>query len=54
LREYKKEPRLATEVTPAGKRKSNFEEINLGFKDKKVCVEEARRCLTCRCTAVRY
>jgi NADPH-dependent glutamate synthase beta subunit-like oxidoreductase/2,4-dienoyl-CoA reductase-like NADH-dependent reductase (Old Yellow Enzyme family) len=54
LREYKKEPRLATEYTPAAKRKANFKEFSLGFKDKAVCVEEARRCLTCRCSAVRY
>jgi NADPH-dependent glutamate synthase beta subunit-like oxidoreductase len=54
LREYTKETRFTTEVTPAAKRKSNFKEINLGFKDKKTCVDEARRCLTCRCTAVWY
>jgi NADPH-dependent glutamate synthase beta subunit-like oxidoreductase/2,4-dienoyl-CoA reductase-like NADH-dependent reductase (Old Yellow Enzyme family) len=54
LREYTKEPRLAGEVTPAASRKGNFKEINLGFKDKQTCVDEARRCLTCRCTAVRY
>jgi NADPH-dependent glutamate synthase beta subunit-like oxidoreductase len=54
LREYAKEPRLATEYTPAAKRKTNFKEFSLGFKDKAVCVEEARRCLTCRCSAVRY
>jgi NADPH-dependent glutamate synthase beta subunit-like oxidoreductase/2,4-dienoyl-CoA reductase-like NADH-dependent reductase (Old Yellow Enzyme family) len=54
LREYTKEPRCKAEATPAAKRKSNFTEVNLGFKDEKVCVEEARRCLTCRCSAVRY
>jgi len=54
LREYTKEPRLKAEVTPAAKRKSSFTEINLGFKDKQTCVDEARRCLTCRCSAVRY
>jgi NADPH-dependent glutamate synthase beta subunit-like oxidoreductase len=54
LREYAKEPRFGTEAVAAAKRKSNFKEINLGFKDKKTCVDEARRCLTCRCTAVRY
>jgi NADPH-dependent glutamate synthase beta subunit-like oxidoreductase len=54
LREYTKEPRYKTEVTQAAARKSNFKEVNLGFKDKKTCVDEARRCLTCRCTAVRY
>jgi NADPH-dependent glutamate synthase beta subunit-like oxidoreductase/2,4-dienoyl-CoA reductase-like NADH-dependent reductase (Old Yellow Enzyme family) len=54
LREYKKEPRIAVEYTSAAKRKGNFKEFALGFKDKKACVDEARRCLTCRCSAVRY
>jgi NADPH-dependent glutamate synthase beta subunit-like oxidoreductase/2,4-dienoyl-CoA reductase-like NADH-dependent reductase (Old Yellow Enzyme family) len=54
LREYVKEERCKPKVTPAAKRKDNFKEINLGFKDKKTCVTEARRCLTCRCSAVRY
>jgi NADPH-dependent glutamate synthase beta subunit-like oxidoreductase len=54
LREYTKETRTAAEATPATKRKSNFKEVNLGFKDKQTCVKEARRCLTCRCSAVRY
>jgi NADPH-dependent glutamate synthase beta subunit-like oxidoreductase/2,4-dienoyl-CoA reductase-like NADH-dependent reductase (Old Yellow Enzyme family) len=54
LREYKKEDRCGTEILAASKRKGNFKEINLGFKDKETCVTEARRCLTCRCTAVRY
>ncbi len=54
LREYKKEDRCKAEVTPPAKRKGNFKEINLGFADKETCVTEARRCLTCRCSAVRY
>ncbi len=54
LREYTKEPRIAVKYTPADKRKTNFKEFALGFKDKAACVEEARRCLTCRCSAVRY
>jgi NADPH-dependent glutamate synthase beta subunit-like oxidoreductase len=54
LREYKKEPRIAVQFTPAAKRKGNFKEFSLGFKDKAACVEESRRCLTCRCSAVRY
>jgi NADPH-dependent glutamate synthase beta subunit-like oxidoreductase len=54
LREYTKETRTAAEATPADKRKSNFTEVNLGFKDKQTCVKEARRCLTCRCSAVLY
>jgi NADPH-dependent glutamate synthase beta subunit-like oxidoreductase/2,4-dienoyl-CoA reductase-like NADH-dependent reductase (Old Yellow Enzyme family) len=54
LREYKKEERCPIESVDAAKRKGNFKEINLGFKDKETCVTEARRCLTCRCSAVRY
>jgi NADPH-dependent glutamate synthase beta subunit-like oxidoreductase len=54
LREYRKEERCGTESVPAAKRKDNFKEINLGFADKATCVTEARRCLTCRCSAVRY
>ena len=54
LREYRKEERNPTEAVAAAKRKSNFKEINLGFADKAICVTEARRCLTCRCSAVRY
>jgi len=54
LREYKKEERCQVESVAAAKRKNNFKEINLGFKDKATCVTEARRCLTCRCSAVRY
>ena len=54
LREWKKEPRIAVQYTSAAKRKSNFKEFALGFKDQAACVEEARRCLTCRCSAVRY
>ncbi len=54
LREYKKEERCPVESVAAAKRKSNFKEINLGFADKETCVTEARRCLTCRCSAVRY
>jgi NADPH-dependent glutamate synthase beta subunit-like oxidoreductase/2,4-dienoyl-CoA reductase-like NADH-dependent reductase (Old Yellow Enzyme family) len=54
LREYFKEERVPAGVTPAVGRKGNFKEVNLGFKDKETCVKEARRCLTCRCSAVRY
>jgi NADPH-dependent glutamate synthase beta subunit-like oxidoreductase len=54
LREYTKEARLSAETAPVAKRKGSFQEINLGFKDKQTCVDEARRCLTCRCSAVRY
>jgi len=54
LREYVKEERCPTEAVAASKRKNNFKEINLGFANKETCVTEARRCLTCRCSAVRY
>jgi NADPH-dependent glutamate synthase beta subunit-like oxidoreductase/2,4-dienoyl-CoA reductase-like NADH-dependent reductase (Old Yellow Enzyme family) len=54
LREYVKEERCPVEATPASKRKNNFKEVNLGFADKETCIKEARRCLTCRCSAVRY
>jgi hypothetical protein len=54
LREYKKEDRCPIESIDADKRKKNFKEINLGFADQATCVTEARRCLTCRCSAVRY
>ncbi len=54
LREYTKETREKAKATPAAKRKDNFTEVNLGFADKETCVKEARRCLTCRCSAVRY
>jgi NADPH-dependent glutamate synthase beta subunit-like oxidoreductase/2,4-dienoyl-CoA reductase-like NADH-dependent reductase (Old Yellow Enzyme family) len=54
LREYVKETREKAEATPAAKRKDNFTEVNLGFANKETCVKEARRCLTCRCSAVRY
>jgi NADH-quinone oxidoreductase subunit F len=54
LREFVKEARGKSKVTPPAKRKDNFTEINLGFASKEICVKEARRCLTCRCSAVRY
>ena len=54
LREFAKEARGKAQATPAAKRKNNFTEVNLGFANKETCVKEARRCLTCRCSAVRY
>jgi len=54
LREYVKEDREKQDIAPASKRKGNFEEVNLGFANKEKCVTEARRCLTCRCSAIRY
>ena len=53
LREEGKEDRYKIAVTPVAERKGT-KEINLGFADKETCVKEARRCLTCRCTSIRY
>jgi len=53
LREEPKEDRYAGAVTPVSERKGN-KEINLGFADKETCIKEARRCLTCRCSSIRY
>ncbi len=54
LRETTKEERCPVASLPVKNRKGNFKEINLGFADKETCIKEARRCLTCRCTANRY
>ncbi len=53
LREEPKEDRYKTVATPVKDRKGT-KEIQLGFADKETCVKEARRCLTCRCTSIRY
>jgi len=53
VREEPKEDRIKTVATPLKDRKGT-KEINLGFADKETCVKEARRCLTCRCTSIRY
>ena len=53
LREEPKEDRYPIAVTPVAERKGDTE-INLGFADKETCIKEARRCLTCRCTSIRY
>jgi hypothetical protein len=53
VREEPKEDRTKTVATPVKDRKGT-KEINLGFADKDTCVKEARRCLTCRCTSIRY
>jgi len=52
LREEPKEARYKTAATPVKERKG-AKEVNLGF-DEKTCIKEARRCLTCRCTSIRY
>jgi NADPH-dependent glutamate synthase beta subunit-like oxidoreductase/2,4-dienoyl-CoA reductase-like NADH-dependent reductase (Old Yellow Enzyme family) len=54
LRETTKEERCPVASLPVKNRKGNFKEVNLGFADKETCIKEARRCLTCRCTANRY
>ncbi len=54
LREYVEEERCPVGAAPAKTRKGNFKEVNLGFADEETCITEARRCLTCRCTANRY
>ena len=54
LRETTKEERGPVNSTPTKSRKGNFKEISLGFADEATCIKEARRCLTCRCTSVRY
>ncbi|MFC1941705.1 FAD-dependent oxidoreductase [Chloroflexota bacterium] len=54
LREVGKEGRCPTAATSAKNRKDNFKEVNLGIADEATCVTEARRCLTCRCTSIRY
>ena len=53
LRELTKEPRFNLQELATGSRKGN-EEICLGLADDKTCTDEARRCLTCRCTSFRY
>jgi NADPH-dependent glutamate synthase beta subunit-like oxidoreductase len=53
LREEPKEDRYKAAATPINERKGT-KEINLGFADKETCIKEARRCLTCRCTSIRY
>jgi NADPH-dependent glutamate synthase beta subunit-like oxidoreductase/2,4-dienoyl-CoA reductase-like NADH-dependent reductase (Old Yellow Enzyme family) len=53
VREEPKEDRVKAAATPVKERKGT-KEINLGFPDKETCTKEARRCLTCRCTSIRY
>jgi NADPH-dependent glutamate synthase beta subunit-like oxidoreductase/2,4-dienoyl-CoA reductase-like NADH-dependent reductase (Old Yellow Enzyme family) len=53
VREEPKEDRCKAAATPI-KERVGTKEINLGFPDKETCVKEARRCLTCRCTSIRY
>ncbi|HSW57722.1 MAG TPA: FAD-dependent oxidoreductase, partial [Dehalococcoidales bacterium] len=53
VREEAKEQRYVPVYTPVAERKGK-KEINLGFADKETCIKEARRCLTCRCTSIRY
>jgi NADPH-dependent glutamate synthase beta subunit-like oxidoreductase/2,4-dienoyl-CoA reductase-like NADH-dependent reductase (Old Yellow Enzyme family) len=53
LRELSKEPRIKMKELEPAARKGD-KEIALGFADDKACTDEARRCLTCRCTSFRY
>jgi len=54
LREVGKEERYLVASLPGKSRKGNNKEVNLGFADKETCIKEARRCLTYRCTSIRY
>jgi len=53
LRDLSKENRIRMKEIDVAARKGD-KEINLGFADDKACTDEARRCLTCRCTSFRY
>ena len=53
VREEPKEDRYKIATTPVNERQGT-KEINLGFPDKETCIKEARRCLTCRCSSIRY
>jgi len=54
LRDTAKEARYPVSSIPVSDRKGNTKEVKLGFTSKETCVNEARRCLTCRCTSIRY
>jgi formate dehydrogenase major subunit len=53
LREVEKEPRAMMPKLDVKARKDSFKEVHLGL-DEKEAVREARRCLTCRISAMRY
>jgi NADPH-dependent glutamate synthase beta subunit-like oxidoreductase len=54
LRDTTKEERCTISSIPVSARKGNSKEVKTGFKDQETCVKEARRCLTCRCSSIRY
>jgi len=53
LREIEKEDRTKIPMIDINERKSTFKEVNLGLSEEEA-VKEARRCLTCRISAMRY
>lgn len=53
LRELTKEGRIELEKVEVKNRSGN-KEICIGLANDKACTDEARRCLTCRCTSFRY
>jgi len=53
LREIEKEERTRMPMIDADERKSTFKEVHLGLSSEEV-IKEARRCLTCRISAMRY
>ncbi|MFC1868664.1 FAD-dependent oxidoreductase [Thermodesulfobacteriota bacterium] len=53
LRDTAKEDRYESSCLPGKERAGNFNEVNKAF-DKETCIKEARRCISCRCTAMPY
>ena len=53
LREVEKEARVEEPVLDVKERVKNFDEVHLGFS-KEEAIREARRCLTCRISSMRY
>ena len=53
LREVEKEDRAVMPILDVEDRRSSFKEVNLGLS-KEEAIREARRCLTCRISSMRY
>ena len=53
LREVEKERRAIMPKLDVEARKSSFKEVHLGLTEEET-VREARRCLTCRISSMRY
>jgi len=53
LREIEKEDRTKMPMIDINERKTTFKEVHLGLGKEEV-IKEARRCLTCRISAMRY